>query len=76
MNVWPATGMNCQEYVPSPSVSLSTPGTPDLRTSLFGWAAVTELVPIPPVPTVNCRIPRCGSSTPAGLCGAKRSYSS
>ena len=25
--VWPATGMNCHAYVPSPRVSLSTPYT-------------------------------------------------
>ena len=39
-------------------------------------AAMVELALLrlePPVPTTNCRMPRAGSATPAGVCGAKRS---
>src|SRR6266545_3686465 len=74
--VCPATGTNCQVYVPSPSVSFSTPYVPLSRTSLFGRTVVPNTsTPCPPVPTVNCRIPFCGSFTSSGVCGANRSYS-
>src|SRR6266540_2658441 len=73
--VCPAIGRNRQEYVPSPSVSFSTPYVPLSRTSLLGrTAGPNTFTPWPPVPTVNCRSPCSASATSSGLCGANRSY--
>ena len=72
--VWPATGMNCQAYVPSPNVSFSTPYTLLIRTSLFGMMRVLAASRLfPPVPAMNCRMPLTASATPAEVWGAKRS---
>src|SRR5207249_7859057 len=72
--VWPATGMNCHVYVPSPRVSLSTPYTLLIRASLFGMMSVlVPSRPSPPVPTMISRMPFTGSATPAGVWGANRS---
>ena len=55
-------GTNCQEYVPFPNVSFSTPNVLLLRTSLLGSGVLKEYSPPPPVPTTNARIPRWVSS--------------
>ena len=74
MAVLPATGMNCQAYVPAPSVSRSTPFVPVIRTSLFASGVPNGYGPEPPpVPTTNSRIPFTGSAPPVGVWSAKRS---
>ena len=71
----PTTGMNCQEYEPTSSVSLSTPHVTLFRASLLAMGVgASPARPVPPVPATNSRMPKFGSSTALGLCGANRSY--
>ena len=55
------------------SVKIVTPHT-DARVSLLGLRRGKSYSDAPPVPTMNWRMPRCGSGRPSGSCGANRSY--
>ena len=66
-------GMNFQSYPPDDKVSLRTPNVWSLRASELGTVGPRVWKSDPPVPAMISRIPKAGSATPAGVCGAKRS---
>jgi hypothetical protein len=72
VNAPPFTGVKLHSYPRGWSVSRSTPNVSALRTSLLGATLPIEVWLLPPVPTMNSRMP-CASGAPAAVWGAKRS---